>query len=68
MLLRKGRGDGYADSNARPLEVGLSTIKVITPRVFILECVSASVCFWKGPNHIKRLMQFRNLRGVRSVM
>ncbi len=37
--LRRGEGRGFADQAAEPLQKGLSTIKAVKPRTFLLECV-----------------------------
>lgn len=35
----RGSGKGFADPNAKPFFVGLSTVKVVKPKVFVWECV-----------------------------
>ena len=42
--LRRGKGKGFQDSNAKPFWVGLETIKGALPKTFILECVEAMSC------------------------
>ena len=36
---KRGSGLGFADPNAKPFFIGLSTVKVVKPKLFVWECV-----------------------------
>ena len=40
-IVRRGNRMGFQDDNAQPFYCALNTVKVMTPRVFVLECVEA---------------------------
>ena len=44
LKLRRGKGKGFQDANAKPFWVGIETIKGGKPKTFILECVEAMSC------------------------
>lgn len=37
---RRGKGAGYTDEASEPAQIGMETIKVIRPNVFIMECAT----------------------------